>query len=98
MQTGIEHLDDLATDLDRVRNIHHVPEQRRNAGGEGRLAVAGRPKQQHRPAGVDRGKKLAVIMLRNDQTLEPFAQSIGVQHFIGDALPQDLFLRREFDA
>ena len=33
-------------------------------------------------------------MLRNDQTLEPFAQSIGVQHFIGDALSQDLFLKR----
>src|SRR5215469_10854382 len=70
MQGRVENLDDLASDLNRIRDVHRVLEDLGDPSGERRFAVAGRAEEQQAPPGTHRGQQFAEIIFRNDEALE----------------------------
>ena len=92
MQGRVEDLDDLAADLNRVRDVDDVPEETGDAGRERRLAVARRAEQQHGAAGADRRQELADVVLGHHQPLEALAHRLGVEQLVRYPLAGDLAL------
>ena len=92
VQTRIEYLHDLAADFHGIRDIDHISKERRNPGGERRLAITWRPEQEHCAPGVYRWQKLAKIVLGNHKPLEAPSQTFSVQYFVRNSLPLNLFL------
>ena len=94
MQGWVVDPDDLAGDLDGVRDVDDVLEDLPNAGRQRRLAIARRSEQQNAAAGVDRWEQLADVMLRDDEPLEAPPQAFGIDLLVADALLLNLILIR----
>ena len=70
VQGRVEDADDLPADLERIGDVDDVLKDRRDAGRQGRLAVAGRPEEQHTAAGIHGRQQLADVVLRHDESCE----------------------------
>ena len=75
----IEHRDDVAVHVDRVRDVHVAADRRAHAFGQHGLAVSGRPVEKHGLAGVDRGPELLEHRVVHDQVLEARLEPLVIQ-------------------
>ena len=94
MQGRVVDPDDLAGDLDGVRDVDDILEDLRDAGRQRRLAIARRPEQQDAAPGIDRRQQLADVMVRDDEPLEAPPQALGIELLVADALGLDLLVIR----
>ncbi len=74
----IEHRDDVAVDVDRVRHVHVAAERAAQAFGDHGLAVSGRAVEEHRLAGVDRRAELLEHLVADDQVREALPQPLAI--------------------
>ena len=68
----VEHLDDVAVDVERVRNPHLAVEQVADRLRDDRLAVAGRPVDEERVPGVHGRTELIEHPLAQDEVRKRF--------------------------
>ncbi len=75
MVDGVEELDDLPLDLDRMGNRDLAILQVADGLGDDRLSVPGRAVHEHRVSGRDRGPKLVEHLLADDEVRERVADA-----------------------
>src|SRR6185369_4126870 len=86
VNAGIEDLDDLALDLEAMRDVDDILEDAADLLGDRGLAVAGRAVEQHRAAGIDRRPDLVDEGFRDHEIGESLLDRRAVDALVGDAL------------
>ena len=77
MHDGVEEAHDLALDLEGVRHVQVAVQQLLDGLGDDGLAIAGRPVDEHRVAGVDRGPELVHHAVADDEVREGLAHALA---------------------
>ena len=78
MVDRVEHGDDVAVDVERVRHVHLAADGAAHAVGDHRLAVAGRAVEEHGLVRVDRGAELLEDVIGNHQVRESVPQPLAI--------------------
>ena len=78
VRDGIEHRDDLAVDVERVRDVDVAAEHAADALAHDALAVSGRAVEEHRLARRDRGPELIEHFGLDDQMGERACHALAI--------------------
>src|SRR5262245_12317467 len=90
VQRGVKYLDNLAIDLDAVRNVDRMLKTCPDTLGDTGLAVSAPAVDQNRPAGIDSRSQAARDVIGQDQMRKALAEDGRIDSFVHRGLLLDL--------